>query len=263
LPVVKPEPFAQPAQPKLQPSNVLHRQSVSLPSAEAIIAKLNPKQYPAPHVALFSLAAIIMLLGVAVSWQTVQTNHRTAAQISALSDQSSAGGFGSTAGPDIASIGSSALNSYTAGPNLARYITIPKLGTTARVMQLGMKLNGTLSTPDNVHDVGWYNGSAKPGQPGATLLTGFASSQAIRGALYGADNLAVNDMIQIARGDGTALNYRVVKTQTYSAANVDMEAALLPVTAGKAGLNLLVYGGHQTPGTNQFSQRLIVFAEQI
>jgi len=67
----------------------------------------------------------------------------------------------------------------------------------------------------------------------------------------------------VVRGDGTVLNYRVVKTQLYPADNVDMQAAITPVTAGKSGLNLITCAGQVKKGTSEFSKRVIVFAEQM
>jgi hypothetical protein len=64
-------------------------------------------------------------------------------------------------------------------------------------------------------------------------------------------------------GDDSKINYKVTKSQTYSFANVDMNAVLSPVTSNTNGLNLITCTGDVIPGTNEFSQRVVVFAEQI
>ncbi|HEY5441936.1 MAG TPA: class F sortase, partial [Candidatus Saccharimonadales bacterium] len=83
------------------------------------------------------------------------------------------------------------------------------------------------------------------------------------GVFYNIIGLTAGDTMQIVRGDGTVLNYRVVKTQLYPADNVDMQAAITPVTAGKSGLNLITCAGQVKKGTSEFSKRVIVFAEQM
>ena len=71
------------------------------------------------------------------------------------------------------------------------------------------------------------------------------------------------DSIQIVKGDGTLINYKVVKVQTYGVNNVDMQSAIKPITPGKPGLNLISCTGSVLKGTVQYNQRIIVYAEQI
>ena len=148
-------------------------------------------------------------------------------------------------------------------PNLPRYLKIPKLGVDARVLQVGVTKTGALGTPNNVFDTAWYTGSAEPGQPGATLIDGHVSSWTSHGVFYGLKTLVPGDAIQIVRGDGTVFNYQVVKTQIYSAGNVNMQAAITPITPGIPGLNLITCTGDVIPGTSTFNERIIVFAQQV
>jgi LPXTG-site transpeptidase (sortase) family protein len=213
------------------------------------------------QLSLVGMAIMVFVTGLAVSLQTFQTNHNAAAQVSALSkraDKPSGSPVPSTTKPTT-----SAFSNYAVAPDLPRYIKIPKLGVNARVLQVGVNASGALGTPSNVFDTAWYTGSAKPGQPGATLIDGHVSSWTTHGVFYGIKTLQAGDTIQIVRGDNTVLNYQVVKTQAYPANNVDMQAAITPVTAGKSGLNLITCTGQVQKGTSEFNQRVIVFAEQM
>jgi sortase (surface protein transpeptidase) len=122
---------------------------------------------------------------------------------------------------------------------------------------------GALETPANVYDTAWFNQSALPGQPGAMLIDGHVSSWTTHGVFYGLKTLVAGDTIEVQRGDGTDFMYKVVRTQVYSAFSVDMKAALAPIVAGRSGLNLITCTGEVIPGTNEFNQRVMVFAEQI
>ncbi len=259
--VVKPEPFVQPALPKLQPSNVLRRPAGGFPQTKQLVAQLNLRHYSGLQVGLAAVAALVFLFGVGLSWQTIRVNHTTASQLGALTDKAASEDIG--LGPQISHLGVNALSQYTVAADQARYLQVPRFEVSTRVLPVSLKTNGGLGTPDNIHDVAWYNGSSKPGQAGAVLIDGYASSQGIRGALYQANALVAGDVVQVVRGDKVTVTYRVVKTQSYAAENVDMDAALAPVTAGKPGLNIMIYGGYQTPGTDKFSQRVIVFTEQV
>jgi sortase (surface protein transpeptidase) len=219
-------------------------------------------RYSRLQMALTGMAVVVFVLGLMVSFQSAQTNHKNAAKVSALSKSTDQGNGGGSV-PSTAKPSGSAVRNYTVAPDLPRYIKIPKLGVNARVMQAGVKSDGSLGTPGNVYDAAWYTGSSKPGQPGAMLIDGHVSSWTTRGVFYGLKRLVAGDIIQVQRGDGQVFAYKVVKTQTYPDNNVDMQAAVRPITPGKPGLNLITCTGRVKPGTSEFNQRIIVFAEQI
>lgn len=226
------------------------------------VSEIQRASSPRSRRILFAMAGIVFVAGLAVSIQGSLTNHAASAHVSALvssgANHSDGGGAPSTTRPSA-----KAFSQYAVAPDLPRYLKIPKLGVNTRVMQVGVTSSGALATPSNVYDSAWYTGSAKPGEQGATLIDGHVSSWTTKGVFYGIKNLEAGDRIQIVRGDDTVLTYSVVKTQSYDADNVDMKAAIKPVTQGKSGLNLITCSGKVKPGTSEFTQRTIVFAEQV
>ena len=267
LSIIEPQPFVLPGQPRQQHSRVLKRQLVRLPGGSSVAPAFRPKRYTKLQVALTAMAGLVFVVGLATSIQTIQTNHNASAQVSALSKQATtqpATAEGSTSTvPSTTKPTATAISQYVVAADLARYLKIPKLGVDARVLQVGVTSSGALGTPNNVYDTAWYTGSAKPGQPGATLIDGHVSSWTTNGVFYGLKTLVPGDTIQIVRGNGTVLNYQVVKTQVYPSNNVDMQAAITPITPGKSGLNLITCTGQVKPGTSEFNQRVIVFASQV
>jgi len=147
-------------------------------------------------------------------------------------------------------------------PGMPRYIIIPKLSVKARVLSVGLTKDGAVGTPTNVYDTAWYNGSAKPGQAGASLIDGHVSSWTTHGIFYGLYNLQPGDNFSIELGNGSQLNYRVVKSATYSADSVDMAAVLSPIDPSAPGLNLITCSGTVLPGTSEFNKRIVIFATQ-
>ena len=260
LAIVKPQPYAVPASPKLQRSSVLQRQFVHPDDTGKRSSKKQSHRYSKLQMSLVGMAGFVFLVGLMVSVQTLRTNHDATAQVAALA-RKSAHNSDDAAVPASDKPSSGDLKNYVVAPNLARYIRIPKLDVDARVLQVGATKTGALGTPNNVFDAAWYTGSAKPGEPGAALIDGHVSSWTSKGVFYGIKNLVAGDTIQIVRGDGKVLNYKVVKTQVYSADKVDMNAAVNPVTQGKSGLNLITCDGRVEPGTSEFNQRVIVFSE--
>lgn len=139
-------------------------------------------------------------------------------------------------------------------------LNIPKLNVTAIVRRLGTTPSGEMVTPDNVYDAGWYQGSSRPGQPGAMVLDGHISSWTTHGIFYGLNTLRPGDAIHITRGDGSIVTYLVSKSITYNADQVDMAAVFAPVAKNRPGLNLVSCTGDVVAGTNEFDKRIVIFA---
>ncbi len=253
----KPLPRLSPVPPPVEQTKPVMKAPLSLEPKQSPLSR--QKRFSRPQLAVLSLAAILLVIGLGVSFQGFRANRTVAAQAVNLNkkSQSRDDGAPSTVKPSTA-----AVRQYVVAPDLPRYLKIPKLGVFARVTQAGVTPSGALGTPRNVYDTAWYTGSAKPGQAGATLIDGHVSSWTTRGVFYGLKKLAPGDNLQIVRGDGVSVNYKVVKTQVYASSNVDMQAAVTPVTAGNSGLNLITCTGKLQKGTDQFNQRLIVFAEE-
>jgi LPXTG-site transpeptidase (sortase) family protein len=126
-----------------------------------------------------------------------------------------------------------------------------------------MSANGQLGTPSNIYDTGWYTSSSKPGTAGATLIVGHMTGQRSLGVFTNLNKLVTGDVLTVERGDGAVFNYRVVRMTVFPLASVDMSSALVPVTPGKPGLNLITCAGTYLSAQQTYSDRLIVYAEQI
>lgn len=256
--VVVPQPFAAPAKPRQQPSKVLTRPRKTI---KVVDASQPSQSFSRVQIALTAMAVVVFMAGMTVSLQTFLTNQHTTAEVSALDKKTTK--HAESDMPSTAMPSGDAFRNYTVNFDMPRYIQISKLKVNTRVLQVNANSNGELGTPSNVHDAAWYTGSAKPGQPGATLIDGHVSSWKTLGVFYNIKKLLAGDTIDIVRGDNSVIHYRVVKTQVYDASHVDMQAAMNPITPGKSGLNLISCTGKVKPGTSEFNQRIVVFAEQI
>lgn len=201
---------------------------------------------------LFALGVFILLAGVFLSLRQQHQNTVTTKQVQS-----------SPAAPSIVKPTPSDFDTYTAPSDLPRYLFISKINVKAIVRSLGLTKANQIQSPANVYDTGWYNESSKPGLPGAALIDGHLSSWNANGVFYNLKSLKPGDTIQIQRGDGVKITYSVVRSQTYDADKVDTVAMLQPVTPGEPGLNLITCAGDVIKGTNDFSKRIVVFAEQI
>lgn len=211
-------------------------------------------------VFLYSMAAIIFIVGVAVSLNGLRANRQVAAQVQHLAAQGDSSSDDNGSHPSTKKPSEADISGYAVAPNLPRYIDIAKLSVHARVLSMGVTSKNQLKAPGNVYDAGWYNASAQPGQPGAMLLDGHVSSWTAKGVFYGLPKLKVGDPIVITRGDGKKFTYTVVKSEIDAADKVDMASLLVSQDTNKPGLNLISCSGDVIPGTNEFNKRIVVYA---
>lgn len=260
--LVSPQPYAEPAQPKLQPTAVLSRQAVTPPQVD----RREPAhgKWSRTQLALLSMAAVVFLVGIFVSIITLQTNHSAKAQVAALSKKA-ANSTSSSSVPNESKPSSGSVAAYQVAPDLPKYLVIPKLGVDARVRPLGVTSSNELQAPTNIYDTGWYNASAKPGDPGsngAILIDGHVHGPTLPGVFVGIKTLQPGDTIQIVRGDNAVFTYIVKKVQNYDATTLNIGLGLGSIQPGEPGLNLMTCGGPFDRTSGEYTQRTIVFAVQ-
>jgi LPXTG-site transpeptidase (sortase) family protein len=170
----------------------------------------------------------------------------------------------SEAAPSSVRPNQQAIDNYQVAADLPKYISIPAAQITkARIVQLGLTKNNVIAAPSNIYDTGWYNTSAKPGQPGAMFIYGHVSSWTANGVFYDLKKLRRGDKITITRGDNKQFTYQVASSKVYSYDKVDMAQVLAPANPDQPGLNLMTCTGQIIKGTSEFTERLVVFTNLI
>lgn len=228
-----------------------------------------PSQFRASNlfankVFLSVIIGLLLVTGTSVAYMGMRSNQKVEAQVVNLQekvetvekDEAVAADVPSETPPD-----NSARATYTVAPDLPRMIKIPKINVNARVLRVGVDGQNAIKAPSNIYDTGWYDGSAKPGEKGASLIDGHVHGIKSPGVFYNLKKLVPGDVIVIERGDGSLLNYKVVKSQVYKAAEVDMAAALASAEKDKNGLNLITCAG-KINDKNEYQDRLVIFAVQ-
>jgi len=230
--------------------------------AEQFVEEANSKRRTIFKILPIAVAGLALISGLAILGLSLHQNHKAAAQVAAIAKKSVDAGT-ADAPPSEEPVTPAAIGKYTVAPDMPRLITIKKINVTARILSMGVLASGALATPRNTNDVGWYNGSSKPGTGGAALLVGHVSGATNVGIFYNLKNLVAGDIVTIERGDGTKFNYKVVQKEQVLADKVDNAKLLLPITAGKAGLNLMTCGGKYITDKETFTDRVIIYTEQI
>ena len=215
--------------------------------------------------ALIVLAATLFIIGVGVNINSLLVTKKIEAQ-SANIDSSGGNGTAGESGRPGASAGLSeeqpdatAVKKYTVAPDMPKYINISSLGVFARVVRVGVDTNSQIGTPRNVFDTAWYDGSSKPGQPGAAFIDGHVLGPTRGGIFAGLKNIKVGAKVVVTLGDNSTITYRVAATEKVDADKVDMQKALRSYDSTKQGLNLMTCNGTYLRDKESFDKRFIVY----
>ena len=154
---------------------------------------------------------------------------------------------------------------YTVAPDRPRYLTIEKLGVSkSRILPMGVNTEGELNTPTNIFDVGWYEGSGKPGQGGTMVIDGHNGGPHVYGVFKDLPSLVEGDIIQVERGDGEIFKYRVVENVAVDLgeSNKYMGTAAKSPEPGKESVTLISCTGEwsqsqQTYLSRQFTRAVL------
>lgn len=156
-----------------------------------------------------------------------------------------------------------AVKEYTVAADRPRYLSIEKLNiTNARVLAMGVNTSGELDTPRNIFDVGWYDGSGKPGQGGTMVIDGHNGGPHVHGVFKDLPNLAIGEIITVERGDGVKYNYRVVENEQISLdeSNKYMATAMKSPENGKESVTLITCSGDWSDERKTYLSRQFVRA---
>ena len=158
------------------------------------------------------------------------------------------------------------VKEYVVAPDRPRYLIIEKLGVKkARILPMGVNTSGELDTPRNIFDVGWYEGSGKPGLGGTMMIDGHNGGPHIHGVFKDLPKLANGDIIKVERGDGEVFEYEVVENKAIALdeSNAYMSTAAKTPVEGRESVTLISCTGEwsQQQGTylsRQFTRSVLI-----
>ena len=132
-------------------------------------------------------------------------------------------------------------------------VSIASIGLSARFVTVGLTSANAIDTHPSL--VGWWNGSAQPGNPGAVFLDGHNP-----GVFSKLPSVKEGAQIALTKASGESFNYTVVHIETVMLAGINMHAALSTYGGANEGLNLMTCVGQYNANTGTTDQRLVVYA---
>lgn len=260
--------FAQESLPQYQTDHPKH---IEVTLANEVNETLGKKKFKRPAIrdgkrgVLIVAAVALLIITSYVSIDTWLTNSRAVDQAEAAGASGAAGATWTSEqeGQDETKVSSDALSKYVVAADLPRALYIDKLDVSARILPMSVNTAGNIQAPLNIYDAGWYNGSVKPGQTGAVFIDGHASGPTREGLFAYLDTMNTGDTLQVEKGDGTLLTYRVIFKEVVALNDIDMKKVLLPYGNTLKALNLMTCTGTWLPDKKTYDQRVVVYTEQV
>jgi LPXTG-site transpeptidase (sortase) family protein len=138
------------------------------------------------------------------------------------------------------------------------YVSIPRLGSGAWIVPLGLEDDGAMASPTDPDTVGWYILGPGVGYPGNAVLAGHVDWAGRLRAFGLLKQLSPGDRIEITDGEGSVLTYTVVWNYMFDAQTAPVEDIFRQTEQEE--LTLITCGGTFDHAAHQYVSRTVVRA---
>ena len=146
--------------------------------------------------------------------------------------------------------------------NVPTWIEIPRLGTSAAIVPLGLEEDGAMASPVDPDTVGWWQEGPGVGGQGNMLLDGhvdWGGRLRVFGLLQ---RLEPGDLIYVAGQDGATRTYSVLWNRLYEDADAAPLDEIFPTTPDEQ-LTLITCGGEFNHSARMYVGRWVVRAAPL
>jgi sortase (surface protein transpeptidase) len=140
-------------------------------------------------------------------------------------------------------------------------LRIPSIGVSARVVRLGLASNGTMETPSDYADVGWYAPGPEPGERGASVIAGHVDSKHGPAVFFRLSELRRGDQILVTVAGGKVMRFKVQGSERWAKASFPTRRvfARTPVPT----LRLVTCSGAFDRATGHYLDNTIIYASRV
>lgn len=140
-------------------------------------------------------------------------------------------------------------------------LKIPVINVNAAIEYVGLTPQGAVDVPKKSSNVAWFDLGARPGNNGSAIITGHINWYTdASGVFANLHKLKPGDKITVQDNQGLLVSFVVRESRVYDAAADVIE--VFNSNDGKAHLNLITCDGLWNKLSQQYSQRLVVFADK-
>lgn len=138
-------------------------------------------------------------------------------------------------------------------------VRIPAIGVDASVIELGQQDDGTLETPEDFSETGWWQGGPRPGQLGAAVIAGHVDSTSGPAVFYDLRNLRQGDEIVVEGVDGGTVTFTVDHLEQH--AKDEFPTSAVYGYTRDPTLRLVTCGGQFDRSLRSYTDNIVVFAD--
>ena len=141
------------------------------------------------------------------------------------------------------------------------WLQIPSAGIDSSVVDLGVQPSGEMEAPLAPDVVGWYRMSARPGQPGNSVMSGHVDWGRNTAVFWGLRNLVQGDRILVRGADGIVHTYAVEWNESFAWQTAPVDRIVGP--SRQSLLTLITCDGVFDQQSREYSERRVVRAQLI
>ena len=166
-------------------------------------------------------------------------------------------------GPSSASSTSAAAPATTERMSRSRptSVSIPSLGVTSSVIDLGLQPDDTMEVPQDATSTGWFTGSPTPGELGPAVLAGHVTWDKKPAVFFELGSMRDGQRVEVSRADGSTAVFEVTDVGQYPKTDFPTDEVYGEVD--HAALRLITCGGHFDGETGHHVDNVVVYAELV
>ena len=139
-------------------------------------------------------------------------------------------------------------------------LQIKAIGVDSKLMDLGLRADGSLQVPPSGFPAGWYTGGPTPGEVGPAVIAGHVDWNG-PGVFYDLHNLKPGDQVTITRKDGSKPSFRITRVEQFPKEH--FPTRLVYGNIDHPGLRLITCGGSFNHQTGSYEDDIVAFADLI
>jgi len=138
------------------------------------------------------------------------------------------------------------------------HLSIPAIGSSSHMIPLAQNADGTIQTPSNTVETGWFTPGPGPGELGAALIVGHVDSYRGPGVFFHLRALRRGDAVNVTLANGHKLRFLVTGSKDVSKSQFPAKLVFARTTVPT--LRLITCGGTFDRSTGHYLNNYIVFA---
>jgi hypothetical protein len=137
-------------------------------------------------------------------------------------------------------------------------IRIPAMHVDSKLIDLGLRPDGSVAVPPRTDVAGWYDGGPRPGQPGPAVILGHVDSKDGPGIFIDLHAVKAGTEIRVDRADGSSATFTVTKVQKVAKTRFPTDLVYAPTL--DPTLRLVTCGGSFDRAKGSYRDNVIAFA---